>query len=249
MVFILLVFAFLSSASGHGGVLWPPIWQDGYGVPIDQIFDHYVSSKPGSTFWWIRSQPNVRDPINGRAYVNPKIWATDQAYTGGIGLEFAGTGPVTNDNNQNLKEADRCTGWCVNNRQPWAAPGRTPTIGGGCGVYGGNPNGCPAHNDTRAAGSNCPGGMRSFGSEARFVEFPKMITTEWELGSVQEIAWSAGTGRHMGGYTFRWELIWQHHLKYYTFALGFVSWAPKAVLGSLRSASLAMCSSLPPTSP
>jgi len=203
MVFILLVFAFLSSASGHGGVLWPPIWQDGYGVPIDQIFDHYVSSKPGSTFWWIRSQPNVRDPINGRAYVNPKIWATDQAYTGGIGLEFAGAGPVTNDNNQNLKEADRCTGWCVNNRQPWAAPGRTPTIGGGCGVYGGNPNGCPAHNDTRAAGSNCPGGMRSFGSEARFVEFPKMITTEWELGSVQEIAWSAGTGRHMGGYTFR----------------------------------------------
>ena len=33
--------------------------------------------------------------------------------------------------------------------------------------------------------------MRSFGSEARFVEFPKMITTEWELGSVQEVAWSA----------------------------------------------------------
>ena len=49
--------------------------------------------------------------------------------------------------------------------------------------------------------------MRSFGSEARFVEFPKMITTEWELGSVQEVAWSAGTGRHMGGYTFRLELI------------------------------------------
>ena len=152
-------------------------------------------------------------------------------------------------NNQNLKEADRCTGWCVNNRQPWAAPGRTPSLGGGCGVYGGNPNGCPAHNDTRAAGSDCPGGMRSFGSEARFVEFPKMITTEWELGSVQEIAWSAGTGRHMGGYTFRLELISQHHLKYHTFALGFVSLAHKAVLGSPKSASLAMCSSLPPTSP
>ena len=91
--------------------------------------------------------------------------------------------------------------------------------------------------------------MRSFGSEARLVEFPKMITTEWELGSVQEIAWSAGTGRHMGGYTFRLKLIWTHHLNYYTFVLGFVSWAPKAVLGLPRSALLAMCSSLPPTSP
>ena len=44
--------------------------------------------------------------------------------------------------------------------------------------------------------------MRSFGSEARFVEFPKMITTEWELGSVQEVAWTT-TGGHQGGYTFR----------------------------------------------
>ena len=50
--------------------------------------------------------------------------------------------------------------------------------------------------------------MISYGSDARFVEFPKMITTEWEVGSVQEVAWSVGSGGHKGGYTFRFELLW-----------------------------------------
>lgn len=206
MFWTLLIFAVLSSASGHGGMLWPPIWQDRYGVPIDQLFDHYVSSKPDKSFWYIRSHPWDRDPINDRAYINPKIWATDQAYTGGIGPEFEGTGPLTNDNNENLPEQDRCYGECVTLRQPWAAPGQTRSLGGGCGIYGGNPNGCPAHNDTRPAGSACGQddnrGMISKGSDARFVEFPKMITTEWEIGSVQEVAWSTSGGHH-GGYTFR----------------------------------------------
>ena len=44
--------------------------------------------------------------------------------------------------------------------------------------------------------------MISYGSDARFVEFPKMITTEWEIGSVQEVAWSS-KGGHRGGYTYR----------------------------------------------
>ena len=206
MFLTLFIFAFLSSVSAHGGILWPPIWQDGFGVPTNQLWDHYVSSTTRD-FWFIRSIPWVRDPINDRSYINTKTWATDQAYTGGIGPEFAGIGPVTNDNNQNLKELDRCNSWCVKTRQPWAAPGLTPNLGGGCGIYGGNPYGCPAHNDTRPPGSTCRGGMISYGSDARFVEFPKMITTEWEVGSVQEVAWSVGSGGHKGGYTFRFELL------------------------------------------
>ena len=209
MLSTLLIFAFLSSASGHGGMLWPPIWQDGRGVPIDQLWEHYVSSGTREN-WDIRSNPRVRDPIiTGKAYANTKIWATDQAYTGGIGPEFEGTGPLTNDNNnQNLKKHDRCTSRCVRTRQPWAAPGRSPSLGGGCGVFGGNPYGCPAHNDSRSPGSSCSGGMISFGSDARLVEFPQMITTDWELGSVQEVAWST-TGGHKGGYTFRSQILWQ----------------------------------------
>ena len=34
------------------------------------------------------------------------------------------------------------------------------------------------------------------------VEFPQMITTEWEIGSVQEVAFHT-QGKHKGGYTYR----------------------------------------------
>ena len=146
MFLTLLPLAFFSSSvSAHGGMLWPPIWQDGVGLPIDQLWNHYVSS-----------DPKVRDPISGKAYVNTKTWLTDQAYTGGIGEEFMGIGPVTNTySTTSLKKNDRCGHWCVKNRQPWAAPGLAPSLGGGCGVFGGNPDGCPAHNDTRPPGSVC----------------------------------------------------------------------------------------------
>ena len=50
--------------------------------------------------------------------------------------------------------------------------------------------------------------MISKGSDARLVEFPQMITTEWQVGSVQEVAWST-TGGHKGGYTFRFIFLWQ----------------------------------------
>ena len=190
-----LLLHFFSSVSAHGGMLWPPIWQDGVGLPIDQLSDHYVSSNP-----------KVRDPKSGKAYVNTRTWLTDQVYTGGIGEEFMGIGPVTNAKNKKLKINDRCRHWCVKNRQPWAAPGLAPSLGGGCGIFGGNPDGCPAHKDARPPGSVCGQernrGTSSFGSDARFVEFPQMITTEWEIGSVQDVAWSS-RGSHKGGYTYR----------------------------------------------
>ena len=58
--------------------------------------------------------------------------------------------------------------------------------------------------------------MISFGSDARLVEFPQMITTDWELGSVQEVAWST-TGGHKGGYTFRLTFLWQAGCQYLKF--------------------------------
>ena len=122
-----LLLHFFSSVSAHGGMLWPPIWQDGVGLPIDQLSDHYVSSNP-----------KVRDPKSGKAYWNTRT--------------------------------------------------------------------CPAHKDARPPGSVCGQernrGTSSFGSDARFVEFPQMITTEWEIGSVQDVAWSS-RGSHKGGYTYR----------------------------------------------
>merc|ERR1712172_207752 len=109
------------------------------------------------------------------------------------------------------RDFDRCWNNCVKYRNPWAAPGQAPSLGGGCGVFGGNPLGCPANEDTRPPGSACGQekpigrGMRgtsSFGTDARLFDFPQMITTKWQVGSVQDVVF-ASSGGHRGGYTFR----------------------------------------------
>merc|ERR1711920_503526 len=200
MSFPLLPLAFLGSVSAHGGVLWPPIWQAGVATPIEELTTSEAFS-----------EPKVRDPNSGRVVKNVKSWLTDQAYTGGVGDEFKGIGPVTNDNNKNLERFDRCGKNCVKYRNPWAAPGQAPSLGGGCGVFGGNPWGCPAGKDDRPAGSRCGQdepigrGMRgtsSFGTDARLFNFPQMITTEWQIGSIQDVVWTS-KGGHRGGYTYR----------------------------------------------
>ena len=77
MFLLWLSLAFLATVSGHGGVLWPPTWQAGLAVPIEEIKNDEVFS-----------EPKVLDPNSGRAVVNIKTWLTDQAYTGGVGDEF-----------------------------------------------------------------------------------------------------------------------------------------------------------------
>merc|ERR1712241_312717 len=200
MSFPLLPLAFLGSVSAHGGVLWPPIWQAGVATPIEELTTDEAFS-----------DPIVRDPNNGRKVWSAKSWLTDQAYTGGVGDEFKGIGPVTNDNNKNLERFDRCGENCVKYRTPWAAPGQAPSLGGGCGVFGGNPWGCPAGKDDRPAGSVCgqekpigrgKRGTSSFGTDARLFDFPQMITTEWQVGSIQDVVWTS-SGAHRGGYTYR----------------------------------------------
>merc|ERR1712037_495504 len=200
MSLALLPLAFLGSVSAHGGVLWPPIWQAGVATPIEEFTSDDVFS-----------EPKVVDPNSGRIVKNVKSWLTDQAYTGGVGDEFKGIGPVTNTNKKLLKVFDRCGNNCVKYRNPWAAPGQAPSLGGGCGVFGGNPWGCPANEDTRPPGSACGQekpigrggrGTSSFGTDARLFDFPQMITTKWQVGSVQDVVF-ASSGGHRGGYTYR----------------------------------------------
>merc|ERR1711971_373728 len=109
------------------------------------------------------------------------------------------------------RDFDRCWNNCVKYRNPWAAPGQAPSLGGGCGVFGGNPLGCPAGKDNRPPGSACGQakpigrgnrGTSSFGTDARKFDFPQMITTEWQVGSVQDVVWTSNGGHH-GGYTYR----------------------------------------------
>ena len=89
MISIVVLPLLLSSVAAHGGILWPPIWQDGVGLPIDELKDHHV-----------HSDPVVKDPNSGVVIWHSNQWLTDQAYTGGIGDEFMGTGPLTNKDNR-----------------------------------------------------------------------------------------------------------------------------------------------------
>jgi len=199
-ILLLALVSLSSSVSGHGGVLWPPIWQDGVGRPIEELTSHVIMS-----------EPQVRDPNSNRKVWSAKSWLTDQAYTGGVGDEFKGIGPVTNLRNPNSRNFDNCNARCAENTNPWAAPGQAPSLGGGCGIFGGNPYGCPANKDSRPPGSVCgqeapegrgKRGTSSFGTDARLFDFPQMITTDWEIGSAQEVVWTS-RGSHRGGYTYR----------------------------------------------
>merc|ERR1711931_503874 len=103
-----------------------------------------------------------------------------------------------------------CGSFCSSMKTPWASPGKAPNLGGGCGIFGGNPYGCPAHDDSRPPGSECgdtarglaPRGIWSYGASALEIDFPQAKNTEWERGSDQWVGW-IGKGGHWGGYTYR----------------------------------------------
>ena len=196
MVLILLL-AGVSSVLGHGGMVWPPIWQDGEALGLEEV---YMS--------WIGTKPTQKDPKTGREIDNTKSWSTDQAYTYGHGENetLAKTAPHTNFVDCN--EAEGGNSWtCARFKHPWAAPGRAPNLGGGCGIHGGNPYGCPAWHDDREPGSMCrpppeqDRGTWSFGSSALEIDFPQAMTTKWSRGSIQPVGFLAIW--HGGGYTYR----------------------------------------------
>jgi len=197
MVLILLL-AGVSSVLGHGGMVWPPIWQDGEALGLEEVYSSSIGTDP----------PQV-DPKTGKEIDDTKSWSTDQAYTYGHGENetLAKTGPLTN--NVDCSEAYKYSSWkCARYKHPWAAPGLAPNLGGGCGIHGGNPYGCPAGNDTRPPGSVCPQGRTdggrgtwTFGSSALEIEFPEARTTEWSRGSTVPVGFLSIW--HGGGYTYR----------------------------------------------
>ena len=166
-----LLLGLAGSVCGHGGMVWPPTWQDGSNNTLAWLD---MIDLPANTFTKISHKPPVFDPKTGLAVNHAKNFLTDQIYLGGHGPEFKTAGKKG---------------------MPWKAPGRAFNFGGGCGVFGGNPYGCPAHNDSRISdptkgykndikcGQPSLGinrrGTFAFGSDARELDFPQMRTTEW----------------------------------------------------------------------
>ena len=155
--------------------MWPPIWQDGQHTTLESRFDGLA---------W--HDPPVKDPNTNITIGSIRMWLTDQAYTGGHGAEFRRKGPLTNTKKDGVPIQDRCSKVCQKVHQPWAAPGQAPNLGGGCGILGGNPFGCPKGTDTRPPGSECgPPRFPSFGGSALQIDFPQAAHTEWQLGTIQ----------------------------------------------------------------
>merc|ERR1711972_310583 len=106
---VLLLASLALEGSGHGGMVWPPIWQDGHYTSLNKI-----------TGYKIYSDPKVKDPNTGLSIADARAWLTDQAYIGGHGDNFKTTGEQTN-----FKD---CGSTCSSLKHPWAAPGRAPTV-------------------------------------------------------------------------------------------------------------------------
>jgi len=172
--------------------MWPPSWWDSKKVPLEE-----QDSWHGD----VSADPPVRDPSSGRPMEHIKQWLTDRVYLEGIGNEYENYGDMSLTTNPDCKGINSGMCW---RRAPWASPGHAPSLGGGCGVFGGNPDGCydGVTKIPGPRGSDCPGDVFSFGSSALDLDFPNAAVTEWEVGSRQDVAWLSN-GRHWGGYTYR----------------------------------------------
>ena len=197
---LLLTSVGVVSVHGHGGVVWPPSWQDGVGLGIEEVYNN-----------WIGNWPRDKDPKTGKSIYDAKAWLTDQVSTEGHGEHKRFKGPHTNTGHCDMKWGEHCCAdsGCAKARNPWAAPGVAESLGGGCGIHGGNPYGCPAPfngtHDTRDPGSMCLSdtedrGTWSYGSAAIDLDLPSMVT-QWARGSIEPVAFVAI--HHGGGYTYR----------------------------------------------
>lgn len=84
------------------------------------------------------------------------------------------------------------------NHNPWFAPGTAPVFGGGCGIDGGNPHGCPNGNPKD---DGCAPGGYGHGPDGRSLP-GNTKPTEWKAGDVVEVAWGI-EANHGGGYQYR----------------------------------------------
>merc|ERR1712029_1065059 len=99
----------------------------------------------------------------------------------------------------------------VTGYNPWTSPGAAPVYGNGCGLNGGNPDGCDGEDAT--FGRCCGGGDKGMGCGGYVGGKPALehyeegffgdpTTTTWVRGEPAEVAWYSGA-HHRGGYAYR----------------------------------------------
>ena len=71
----------VSNVLGQGGMVWPPTWQDGYALSLDEVWNNRIEGNPP-----------MKDNATGKWINIAKSWLTDQSYTGGHGKDPNGRG-------------------------------------------------------------------------------------------------------------------------------------------------------------
>jgi len=169
------------SVSGHGNMVWPPIWQDEGGriglspgmscyPGAELIFDGDKEKIGAACFWYnnythIEGEPTIASHM--RTFANIEPWAES----------FVA-------------------------RNPWMAPG-SAQIFTPCGAAGGNPLGCPVGGPMKP-GRQCDdyGGGFGYGPHAEDYDFKEVIITEWKRGETAMVGWGM-VANHGGGYSYR----------------------------------------------
>ena len=158
--FLCLLFLCVISVSGHGNMVWPPVWQDAGGkwglTPMGQ----FVIG--GDIFFEYEGQPDFEK--SGVV----TLWYTNYTH---ITIE-----PTIEDHMRTFPNIEPGTEKFIAHN-PWMAPGSAPVYSG-CGIAGGNPDGC---GKPMGPGQDCgdyKGGF-SFGPRAEDYDFTDIFTTEW----------------------------------------------------------------------
>ena len=162
---VIILFSSIPLVFGHGGMLWPPSWQNGQYKSIEMVDSNDIAS-----------DTPVIDPTTNREIRKTTAFLTDHTFVSGHGLEYAFVGEKTN---QEIGKK----GYCATTKTPWASPGRAPSLGGGCGLFRGDPNRCEG-------GCTIPRAVFSQGSSALDIEFPEAATTERAGRGQDEQGWA-----------------------------------------------------------
>lgn len=173
----------LRLARGHGQMLIPYPWQDKGGLAGMRLVNHGMNVAGCS------------QPIPGVDSGSYKP-CTHQWYTNNTRIPGSPTLPAEMRTWQDEFKPGRRCDYTLEN--PWRAPG-TARVDSPCGIFGGNPSGCPPGNPSH---DGCQGGGWGRGPDARSVHFDYPMTTEWVRGSEVEAIWSI-MANHGGGYSYR----------------------------------------------
>merc|ERR1712130_559194 len=198
-----------SFVCGHGFMWYPWSWQDHNQVPPSQGLE-------GATFGYVYGNfydEACDNKVTGAMCAGVK-WTRYADYNANHTFvpNKPHRGPTISYDMIDLTRPIMSKVDGKNQFHPWAQPGMAPSFGEGCGVNGGNPNGCQGGDlDTSPFGTCCdvpPVGCGGYAHGKSAIDwynagvFKDAPTNTWKIGSIQPVYWSSCLG-HGGGYSYR----------------------------------------------